>query len=193
MTRSRSLSTLLIVGACLGLAGCSALLPRGTVEQRGLWASFEEARDSFEKIVPYQTRVEDLAAIGIVPRVTPNITVLNYSDVLQRFVPSPVIDPKELDDPIRDCLAAKQSCSGYEIDQRFVKRERVGNFWADFFGFKRETDVVGWSFKGLVLVKDDVIIYKLVSGEPRIREKELNRNPLGPFQGAGEAALRSLY
>lgn len=193
MTRSRPLPTLLIVGACLGLAGCSALLPRGTVEQKGLWGSFEEARDSFEKIVPYQTRVEDLAKIGIVPRVTPNITVLNYSDVLQRFVPSPVIDPADLDDPIRDCLAAKKSCSGYEIDQRFVKRERVGNFWADFFGFKRETDVVGWSFKGLVLVKDDLIIYKLVSGEPRIREKELNRNPLGPFQGAGEAALRSLY
>ena len=193
MTRSRPLSMLLIIGACLGLAGCAQLLPRGTVEVKGVWSSFEDARAAFDKIVPYQTRIEDLPAIGIEPSVTPNITVLSYSDVLQRFVPSPVINPEELDDPIRDCISAKQSCSGYEIDQRSIKRNRVGNFWADFFGFKRETDMVGWHFRGLVLVKDRVIIYKLVSGEPRISEKELNRNPLGPFQGLGESALRSIY
>lgn len=193
MVLSNSLYKTLIVFACLGLAGCAALLPRGTVEVKGVWHSFDDARASFDKIVPYQTRVKDLEAIGIVPRVTPNITVLNYSDVLQRFVPSPVIDPNELDDPVRDCITAKTACSGYEIDQQFVKRERVGNFWADFFGFKRETDVLGWRFKGMVLIKGDVIIYKLVSGEPIISEKELNRNPLGPFQGAGEAALRSFF
>jgi hypothetical protein len=193
MILSHSFYKTLIVAACLGLAGCSALLPRGTVEVKGVWHSFDEARASFDKIVPYQTRVKDLEAIGIVPRKTPNITVLSYSDVLQRFVPSPVINPEELDDPVRDCISAKLACSGYEIDQKFVKRERVGNFWADFFGFKRETDVLGWRFKGLVLIKDDVIIYKLVSGEPLISEKELNRNPLGPFQGAGEAALRSIF
>lgn len=193
MTHTRILYRLLLVGACLGFAGCSQLLPRGTVEVKGVWGSFDEARASFDKIVPYQTRVEDLEAIGIVPRVTPNITVLSYSDVLQRFVPSPVINPAELDDPIRDCISAKTACSGYEIDQRFIKRERVGNFWADFLGFKRETDVKGWRFRGLVLIKDQLIIYKLVSGEPLISEKELNRNPLGPFQGLGESALRNVF
>jgi hypothetical protein len=185
MVLSNSLSKTLIVCACVVLAGCSQLLPRGTVEVKGVWHSFDEARASFEKIVPYQTRVKDLEAIGIVPRVTPNITVLNYSDVLQRFVPSPVIDPNDLDDPVRDCITAKTSCSGYEIDQRFVKRERVGNFWADFFGFKRETDVLGWRFKGLVLIKEDVIIYKLVSGEPIISEKELKSQPARTLPGCG--------
>jgi hypothetical protein len=193
MMFSGRFNKLLIAAACIGLAGCQALLPRGTVEVNGPWQSFEHAMQSFDRIVPYSTRVDDLKAIGVDTATIPNVTLLSYSDVLQRFIPTPVINPEELDDPIRDCIRAKMGCSGYEVSQKFIKRERTGNFWADFFGFKRETDVKGWNFKGLVLVKDRVIIYKLVSGEPLIKEKEVNRNPLGPFQGIGEAALRNVF
>ena len=52
MVLSNSLFKTLIVCACLLLAGCSQLLPRGTVEVKGVWHSFDEARASFEKIVP---------------------------------------------------------------------------------------------------------------------------------------------
>jgi hypothetical protein len=183
----------LAVFVCLGLAGCTSLLPRSDVVLEGQWHSFEEAQQTFDKIIPYQTSVDDLKAFGLNPEITPNITLLNYSDVLQRFVPSPSINAEELDPGVNDCLKAKMACRGFEINQRVVKRNRFGNFWVDFLGFKKKTDVTGWHFKGMVLIKDKLIVYKLVGGQPMIHEVEKSNNPLGPFQGVGESTLRGMY
>jgi hypothetical protein len=54
-------------------------------------------------------------------------------------------------------------------------------------------DVTGWNFRGMLLIWDNLVIYKLICGQPLIREQEKNKNPLGPLQGGGEAAVRSLY
>lgn len=174
----------------LSLAGCSTLLPHGDHAIEGPWTSFEEAQRTFDAITPYQTRIEDLTALGLDPVRTPNITLLNYSDVVNRFVPSTVVDSGELDAGVSDCIRAKMACKGFEIDQRHIKRNRTGNFWADFMSFKRRTDVVGWHFKGMLLFKDDLVVYKLIGGQPLIRETEQNMNPLGPLQGIGESSLR---
>lgn len=85
------------------------------------------------------------------------------------------------------------ACRGFEIDQRVVKRDRYGSFWMDFLGFKRKVDVTGWHFRGMVLIKDQLVVYKLVGGQPMIHELEHSTNPLGPFQGVGESTLRGLY
>lgn len=53
--------------------------------------------------------------------------------------------------------------------------------------FKREVDIVGWRFNGVILTKDNVVVYKLTGGQPVIHETEESRNPLGPFQGIGES------
>lgn len=178
---------------CLMLAGCSGLLPRGDVKVEGPWKSFEDAQQTFDRIVPYQTTVADLKALKLDPASQPNITLLNYSDVLRRFVPGNLASLDELDDGVRECLRAKTACQGYEIVQKSIQRKRIGSFWADFLNFKRETDVSGWSFNGVLLIKDGVVIYKLTGGQPLIREEERNRNPLGPLQGAGEGAVRNSF
>jgi len=183
----------LAVFTCLLLAGCTSLLPRSDVVLDGQWNSFEEAQQTFDKIIPYQTNVDELRALGLNPDITPNITLLNYSDVLQRFVPSPSINAEELDSGVSDCLKAKMACRGFEINQRVVKRNRFGNFWVDFLGFKKKTDVTGWHFRGMVLIKDKLVVYKLVGGQPMIHEVEKSNNPLGPFQGVGESTLRGMY
>jgi hypothetical protein len=183
----------LVVLACLGLVGCTSLLPRSDVVLEGQWNSFEDAKQTFDKIIPYQTSAEELKAFGLDPNITPNITLLNYSDVLQRFVPSPSINAEELDTGVNDCLKAKMACRGFEINQRVVKRNRFGNFWIDFLGFKKKTDVTGWHFKGMVLIKDKLVVYKLVGGQPMIHELEKSENPLGPFQGVGESTLRGMF
>lgn len=183
----------LAVFACLGLAGCSSLLPSSDVALEGQWNSFEDGEKTFDTIIPYQTTTEDLKKLGLDLRSTPNVTLLNYSDVLQRFIPSPSINSEELDTGVSDCLKAKMACRGFEIDQRVVNRNRFGNFWVDWLGFKRQTDVTGWHFRGMVLIKDKLVVYKLVSGQPLIHELESSKNPLGPFQGVGESTLRGLY
>lgn len=182
----------LIVTLCICLAGCSSLLPKNKSTIEGQWDSYEAAEQTFDKIIPYQTRVDDLKALGLNVKSTPNITILNYSDVLRRFIPNPSIDANDLDSGVRDCIQAKTSCHGFEIDQRTISRVRTGNFWADWLNFKRTVDVTGWNFRGMVLIKDNVVVYKLVGGQPLIREIEKNNNPLGPLQG-GEAAVRGLY
>lgn len=193
MKRHVSLSSLLLVATCLGLAGCASLLPSSNIVLDGQWNSFEDAQLTFDKIIPYQTTVDDLKTLGLNPEITPNITLLNYSDVLQRFVPSPSINAEELDTGVNDCIKAKMACKGFEINQRVVKRDRFGNFWVDFLGFRKKTDVTGWHFKGMVLIKDKLVVYKLVGGQPKIHEVEKSETPLGPFQGVGESSLRNIY
>ena len=141
-------------------------------------------------LVTTLSKIDDLKQLGIDPFANPNITILTYSDILRRFVPSTIIQPDDLDGGIRDCLAAKELCRGYEIDHKQIKRKRYGNFWLDFLNFDRKTEVTGWRFNAVIVIKDNLVTYKLWSGQPLIHELEDNRNPLGPFQGSGEGAAR---
>ena len=177
----------------LGLTGCSSLLPHGGSVVDGPWKSFAEAQETFDKIIPYRTTYAELMALKLDPHAYPNITILNYSDVLRRFIPSPAINADSLDGGVKDCIDAKTACRGLEIDQRSIQRKRMGSFLADFLNFKREVDVTGWRFNGVLLIKDGLVVYKLVSGQPMIHETEENKNPLGPLQGAGEGAVRSAF
>ena len=82
-----------------------------------------------------------------------------------------------------DCIRVRTDCQGYELDQKMLRRDRYGNFWLDFFNFNRKTMTTGWEFNAVWLVKNDLVVYKLISGKPQVREDETRRNPLGPLQG----------
>ncbi len=175
---------------CLGLTACAGLLPRGQSVVEGPWHSFADAQRAFDQITPYRTTVADLNAMKLDPNQSPNITLLNYSDVLRRFLPSPSVNADDLDAGVKACIAAKTVCRGLEIDQRSIQRKRLGNFWVDFLNFKRHVDVTGWRFNGVLLIQGDLVVYKLVGGQPSIHEIEENRNPLGPLQSIGESQVR---
>ncbi|MBE0619508.1 MAG: hypothetical protein IH605_02840 [Burkholderiales bacterium] len=189
ITRKRTRPTLIFGLGVVLLAGCSALLPRGETVADSPWENFEDAQETFDRIVPHQTTVEELRALKLDPMQNPNITLLNYSDVLRRFIPSPSTNTEDLDSGVQECIRAKTACKGYEVDQKSLKRRRYGNFWADFLNFKRKVDIVGWRFNGVILIKDDVVVYKLTGGQPVIHEHEENKNPLGPLQGIGESRI----
>ena len=171
------------------LCGCSSLLPRSELVTSSPWQSYKDARLTFEKIVPGRTTLDELKALQLDPESNPNIAILNYSDVLRRFVPSPSVSAADLDSGVRECIAAKTVCTGYEVQQRFIKRQRYGNFLADFTNFRRKVDVSGWQFNGLILLKGKTVVYKLTGGKPSILEHEETNNPLGPLQGFGESKL----
>lgn len=177
----------LILALCFG--GCSSLLPKGESETAGPWQNFAEAQSTFDQIVPHQSTLEDIRKLHLDPATNTNITILNYSDVLRRFIPSPNINVGDLDSGVQECISAKKACKGYEVNQEVLKRQRYGNFLADFLNFNRKEDIVGWRFNGLILIKDDLVVYKLSGGEPNIHKNEQNKNPLGPLQGIGGALL----
>jgi hypothetical protein len=176
----------------VALSACTGLLPRGSSVTQSPWTSYHEAQAAFERIVPNKTTIQDLKPLRLDPESNPNIVILNYSDVLRRFVPPTHVDAYQLDAGVRDCIAAKTSCRGYEVNQQSLTRQRNGSFWLDFLGFTRTTHVTGWRFNGVLLLKDGVVVYKLTGGQPSILEHEESTNPLGPLQGVGESQLRSL-
>ena len=187
----RVITRLAIIFLPAFLAACASLLPRAHTSTVGPWQNYHEAQQAFNKIIPYQTTLEDLKTFKLDPGSNPNITILNYSDVIRRFIPSPSVSAEELAPGVRECILAKAACNGYEIVQSSNTRKRYGNFWADFANFKRKVEVTGWSFTGVILVKDNVVIYTLAGGQPAVFLLEENKNPLGPLQGSGESAVRN--
>lgn len=167
------------------LAGCSSLLPRSQESTPSPWETYREAQAAFDKIVPGQTTLEDLVALSFDPDKIANIAILNYSDVLRRFMLNQSVTMSDLDRGVQECVQAKTVCRGFEINQRLVKKHRNGSFWLDLLGFRRETHTQGFRFNGLVLLKDRVVVYKLTGGQPVIQETENTQNPLGPVQSIG--------
>jgi hypothetical protein len=185
----RYLAILGFLGLMGLLSGCSSLLPASKSTLEGPWSSFEEAQAIFDQITPYKTTAQDLQALGVNLQKNPNITLLNYADVIRRFVPPVMIDGYQLDHGVADCIASNASCRGYEMDQKFLRQARYGNFWVDFLNFRRQTSTTGWAFTAVLLVKNDLVIYKITGGQPKIEQDESRRNPLGPFQAIDSISI----
>lgn len=173
------------------LSGCAALLPRSESGVTSKWNSFDTAKENFNRVRPYETDKKQLVALGLDPVTNPNITILNYSDVIRRFIPSSAVAAENLDRGISECIAAKNDCTAYEVDVKSLKKKRAGNFWLDALNFKRYTETTGWRFTGLIVLKEDLVVYKLWGGQPSIQEAETSRNPLGPFQGFTESVAKA--
>jgi hypothetical protein len=187
--------TLRMTGALLlcFVCGCSSMLPRSKEATASAWKSYEEAQLAFDRIQAGSTTVEELRSLNLDPATNPNIAILNYSDVLRRFLLNPSVTVADLDDGVRLCVSAKIVCWGYEITQKTLNKHRNGSFWLDFLGFKRETHTAGWKFNGLILIKDGVVIYKLTGGQPAILEQEESTTPLGPVQSVGDFLFGTLF
>jgi len=176
---------LMLAVACAG--GCQALLPDASDATQVEWRSFDEARGAIEAIEPFQTRKSTLNENGFDPTRNPAVTILTYPEIVQRFSAGSALRPDEYEPGIRTCLAAGKECSGYAIAARRIKRDRIGNFWLDSFAFRRETNITGWTFNGLILFVDDLVVYTVFGGQPNLHELQIMRNPLGPLPGWGEA------
>ncbi len=184
---ARALRMAAALASC-GLAGCAALLPQARVSTQQAWGDFDAAKAAVERIVPQRTSRAELKAAGMEPGSNAAITLLSLPDVMQRFAIGGALESNELDPGVRGCVVAGKACTGYSILVRHNDRNRVGNFWLDALNFRRETDLTGWNFNALILFIGDTVVYAVHGGQPRIHEKEVNRNPLGPLQSFGDAA-----
>ncbi len=188
-----SMRTWLALVAISSLAGCASLLPTSKMEMKMPWQNYAEAKATFDRIIIQHTTIDELNAMAINADITPNIVLLNHTDLMRRLANVPLLDPGMLDDGLRACLVKRQKCTGLEIEQTHTERERIGSFWLDVLGFRQETSVTGWRFNAVIVLDENVVIYKVWSGQPNIRKLEEERNPLGPLQGAGGALIRKLY
>ncbi|HKQ22934.1 MAG TPA: hypothetical protein VJT81_00650 [Burkholderiales bacterium] len=178
---SRIAARLVLVLVASLAAGCASLLPQSRSETEAPWKTFEEVKRSFDSIQPGQTTLQELKLLGYDQDVNPNVTVLNYTEVLNKYAPNVVRD-EYLEPGIRECLKTLNQCSAFALDHRQIHRDRVGNFFLDIVNFERRTVVSGWRFGSVVVVVGDRVVHKSWSGVPSISEVEENRNPLGPLQ-----------
>jgi hypothetical protein len=175
-------SALLLATLVLPAIGCKSLFSWENMRSVTTWDTFDQAEDAFKKIVPHQTRVEDLKALGFDPHTTPNIKILSYLDLIERFIPNSSISIEDLHPDVRSCIELREACLAYELDLDIIRKKRFGNLALDMTGFKKETQIYGWDYKALLLIKDGVVVYKLRSGQPNIDKIERKVKPLGPVQ-----------
>ncbi|MGA0610765.1 hypothetical protein [Caldimonas sp. KR1-144] len=171
--------------------GCSSLLPRGSNVDVSRFASFEEARTAFEQVTPYRSTLDDLRRLGFDPQSSANVEQVPYPQWVAMLV-HPSASPDQSDTGIRDCFAAERACQAYVFRFSRSDRARSGGFLADFFNFRRVTHTQGWRFEGVALVRDGLVLFRNVGGQPRLQSVEDRRNPLGPLQSIGETAPREL-
>ncbi len=162
--------------------GCRSLLPTDDTRTLNQWQNFDEAQASFDKIIPHQTTSEELFTMGFDPKTTPNVKILTYLDLIERFLPNASVRMEDLQPDVRACIESKDACKGYELDLNVSHSKREGNLVLDVLAFKKNTTTTGWNFKALVIVKDDLVAYKIRSGAPLVKRNVQSIKPLGPFQ-----------
>lgn len=172
----------LVLAGMFLTVGCKSLFIRNDSSTVSRWKSYYDVEVAFGKIVPYRTTVEDLRTLGFHPKISPNVKILTYVDIVQTFMPNPGIRLQDLPDAVRACIEAKENSRAYEVELRDIHGRRHGNLFLDVFGFARRTHESGWEFKGLILIKDNLVVYKLSSGEPQISREDSKIRPLGPLQ-----------
>ncbi len=168
--------------------GCAGLLPTTKTTVESPWKTYDEAKTTYEKIIPGKTTVNELKNLGFDPYKTPNIKLLNSKDIINIFMPNPSIRKEDLSEGIQKCIDAKDRCVAYQTEPSEIKIKNLANFWKHMFNFRRESQDYGWRFKGLIIIVDDIVTYKdPPGGEPIIDLKKEQKNPLGPLQNIGDA------
>jgi len=171
-------------------AGCSSLLPKSKTESAN-FQTFDEARLAIESLVPSQSNLTTLAAMGIDPGKQPNTLILTHSDIARQVMNGSTRINEDLDKGIVTCLQAGDACRGWELTASRIFKARTGNFLGDFTNFKRTTEISGWRFKALILLVNDTVVYRAWGGQPFVREVEVESNPLGPLQDSGPSIINS--
>jgi hypothetical protein len=182
-----SIAALSLLGAC-----ASDVLPRTERQAAGPFATYDLAEAAFQAIEPGITTKATLRELGIDPATTPNLSVVSYLEVMRHFMPNDTVAMRDLDPAVQSCLAAKTACTGWLLTPSASTSQRTGDVSLDVLGFQRETEETGWSASMLLLLADDVVVYKLWSGTPNTAERRQETNPLGPAQdltGAARGAI----
>lgn len=185
-TSTRTVGFLLALTVLLG--GCSSLLPQARTESP-TFQSFDDARHAIEALQPQKSNLETLSKLGLTPTQQPNTVILTHTDIVRRVVAGGLLSKDDLEPGILTCLNARDACRGWELNVARISKVRTGNFFADFVNFKRRTETTGWRFNALILLVNDVVVYRGWGGQPVINEAEVQNNPLGPLQDMGPSVV----
>ncbi|MGD0189694.1 MAG: hypothetical protein ABSD74_03015 [Rhizomicrobium sp.] len=185
---ARVVASLLVTTVLVGCGGLG-LLPRKADVKNTNFRSYAAVEAAYQTISPGATRTSDLGQIGFDAAESPNVEVLSYLGVIERFMPRDSIKFDQLDPAVQNCIEARDRCSAYIFKPERIHEERTGNWFLDVLGFERESVSYGWSAEVMLLVQDGRVVYKVMDGKPRINNYQDDVEPLGPFQNLGNTVL----
>ena len=182
-----------IVGGAflLLLAGCSAVLPQETNVDSSKFQTYDQVLASYGDVQLGKTRLNELAGLGLDTRTTPNIEVLSYTDIVNRFLPGERMTLQQAPPAVRLCIEAQYRCSAYVFRLQNSHTQRSGGVVPDLLGFQQDTVNNGWSAEVVLLLQDDVVVYKVISGSPHTQDRRDMTQPLGPLQDMGKLIVGS--
>jgi len=181
MNKTVFLVASILVFSLMG-SGCASLLPSVKQATKSPWQSFEDAKKAFDEIAPQKTTSKDLKGLGFDPFETPNVRLITYLELIERFMPNQSIRLEDLDPGVQTCLRAREHCQGYEVSPEMLDSKRYGNFFLDLLNSRRKKATKGWRFNALIVLNDDLVVHKVWGGEPNVSKYEDKKNPLGPLQ-----------
>ena len=189
----RGLKTFISATFMLSLVGCGGLglLPHETKASSNSFQSYEQVQSAYTDVVPGQTRLTDLPKLGFDTATTPNVEVLSYLGVIERFMPRSTMSFDHLAPPVQACIESQDRCSAFVFHPQHVESRRMGNIFLDLLGFERKTVATGWTAEVVLLMQDGHVAYKLMSGRPRVEDMHDEVTPLGPLQNIGNTAFRT--
>ena len=189
----RGLKTFISATFMLSLVGCGGLglLPHETKAASNSFQSYEQVQSAYTDVVPGQTRLTDLPKLGFDTATTPNVEVLSYLGVIERFMPRSTMSFDHLAPPVQACIESQDRCSAFVFHPQHVESRRMGNIFLDLLGFERKTVDTGWTAEVVLLMQDGHVAYKLMSGRPRVEDMHDEVTPLGPLQDIGNTAFRT--
>ena len=109
---------LLLVLVYGSMAGCGTspdLLPDEKDGTRSPWETFADFQLAFDQVVPKQTSVDDLNALGFDPYRNPNVAVVPYTEVRKAFQPTGGFMLVKPPTPIQRCFQARERCVGWLV------------------------------------------------------------------------------
>ena len=97
------------------LVGCGGLglLPSESEMKNTSFKSYQDVEAAYAQITPGRTKPNDLLLVGFDANDSPNMEVLSYLGVIERFIPRDSIRFDNLDPIVQQCIEARDRCTGF--------------------------------------------------------------------------------
>ena len=157
----RIAGTLLVTLALVGCAGLG-LLPYRAGAQADGFKSYKALQTAYRSIRPGKTLASDLGRLGFDATSSPDVKVLSYLAVIERFMPKNSVGFDRLAPAVQSCLDARDRCTAY------LYRPSRGE--SGLLGLIAEPSAAAtphWSGEVVLLVQDGRVAYKAMSEGPR--------------------------
>jgi hypothetical protein len=190
----RYATSIAIFVVMLALLGCGALtlLPRQS-DNAGEIKSLKDLASAYARVQPGLTRASQLAALGF-DTATPNVEVLSYFGVMERFMPRDSTSFDRLNTAIKDCIIeARDRCTAIVMTAGDGNRSHGGGVLAAIgFGPAAAAAQVP---EVTLLVQNGRVAYKMISGMPQAAASRHIASSAPPPRAAAviPVAYRALY